>query len=759
MRLFHLILFLFLASPLAAQTRHALVIGIDSYLEVTPLEKAVNDARAVEAALRETGVKTTLVTDPGQRAFNTAVEDFATSLSPGDEAIFFFAGHGIEDGGQNFLLPADVPMGEGRLTVRGQSVALDTIISAVQDSGARVSVFIIDACRDNPFPQGTRSIGGTRGLAPVREVAGTFVMFSAGQGEAALDRLPGGADNDQNSVFTRVLLPRLGEPGLDLRRMATEVRREVRQLAGQAGHSQFPAVYDQLAGDFMLVPAAADATALTKSAPIATADPCSVARGDWPLVASSQSAMALRAFADLHKACPMMAALAEERISQIAGPSAATAPPASVTPPPLAPVLDPAVMEAFVRCKDEVSTSDFNDLAAKPNLAQIIDDCSAAVTHPSESVTAQFYLGLALDVSGRDLEAADWYRKAADLGNSIAAYNLATMLRNGEGVAEDAGQAVQWYRKAAEAGHPNAMNRLGLMLDLGEGITQNDVEAVQWYRKAAEAGIASAMFNLGTMLRTGEGVVEDDAEALVWYRKSAELGDVDAMNRLGLMLDAGEGTAENNEEAVVWYRKAADLGLATAMFNLGAMLRNGDGVAEDDVQSVAWYRKAADLGDAGAMNRLGLMMDLGEGTTENNTEAVAWYRKAADLGNPNAMSNLGLMLANGEGVGEDDAEAAQWYRAAADLGHPNAMTNLGVALALGTGVTRDPVQAAAFILGGLKGGHRWFADSYQTMSLDPDVRVEIQKALMVEGVYSGSLDGNLGPGSKAAMEALIGRGN
>ncbi len=488
LRLLAFFLCILFALPVAAQTRHALVIGIDKYVEVTPLEKAVNDARAVEAALTQAGVKTTLVTDPGQRAFNTAIEDFSASLSPGDEAIFFYAGHGIEDDGQNFLLPADVPKDKGRLTVRGESVALDTIMAAFQDRGARVSVFIIDACRDNPFASGTRSIGGTRGLAAVREVAGTFVMFSAGQGESALDRLPG-EDTAPNSVFTRVLLPRLSEPGLDLRQMATEVRREVRDLAGTAGHSQFPAVYDQLAGDFTLIPAAAT-SASTAAAP-QVADPCIAARADWTLVAGSNSESTLATFMTMHKDCPLTMALAKERISAIAPQQTAAAelPPAADTAPVVraAPAAqpDPAATDpalaAFDRCKAAVDEVDVDDLAKNPALSQMIDDCRTAIAHPTQSGDAKAFLGRAL-YSDKNYD-----------------------------------EAITWFRQAAEAGNTQAMNSIGVMFTYGRGVPKNDAEAVQWYRKAADAGNAAGMTNVGLMLEQGKGLKRDPAEAARYF--------------------------------------------------------------------------------------------------------------------------------------------------------------------------------------------------------------------------------------------------
>ena len=119
----------------------------------------------------------------------------------------------------------------------------------VQGRGAAASFFVIDACRDNPFEQvGVRSIGSTRGLARIDAPTGVFVLFSAGIGQTALDRLDA-ADRSPNSVFTRTLVPLLGEPGLSHLMLAKRVQTDVKALAAKVGHPQQPAFYDQIDGE------------------------------------------------------------------------------------------------------------------------------------------------------------------------------------------------------------------------------------------------------------------------------------------------------------------------------------------------------------------------------------------------------------------------------------------------------------------------------------------------------------------------------
>lgn len=258
-----IVLFFTLACPALAQDRLALVIGNDAYANVPVLEKAVADARAVSAALQAQGYRTITATDQDRRGMNRAISDFTARLQPGDSAVVFFAGHGVEIDGENYLLPTDIvaPAAGESDFVKSESIALSGLLDRVRGTGARTAVMFVDACRNNPFEVSTgRSIGRTRGLGRIVAPQGTFVVFSAGAGQLALDRLDNN-DTAANSVFTRALLPRLGEPGLELRSLVSALRLEVRDLAQSVQHVQVPAYYDELLGEFYFAPASAAAPA------------------------------------------------------------------------------------------------------------------------------------------------------------------------------------------------------------------------------------------------------------------------------------------------------------------------------------------------------------------------------------------------------------------------------------------------------------------------------------------------------------------
>ncbi len=250
------ILFALSAVPAVAEKKLALVIGINNYREIPKLEKAVGDAQAIGQTLSSLGYQVTTALDMDRRGLNLALSKLYASVEPGDTVLVHYSGHGVQIENDNYLLPADVPAptdGNAEL-LKSESLRLLTLIETLGQKGAGARILIIDACRDNPFATGgKRSIGGTRGLANVATDKGTFIMYSAGAGQAALDRL-GESDVTTTSVYTRVLLSRLKDPTIKLRDLAASVRDEVEKMGKSVGHDQRPAYYDDLPADFSLAP-------------------------------------------------------------------------------------------------------------------------------------------------------------------------------------------------------------------------------------------------------------------------------------------------------------------------------------------------------------------------------------------------------------------------------------------------------------------------------------------------------------------------
>lgn len=248
----------------ALAARRALVIGNDSYQKLPALRNAAADARAIAVALEATGFEVTLRIDQGEKAMKSALRTFKSQVSGGDEAVFFYSGHGVQLGGANYLLPTDLA-GEDEEQVKDEAISLQRVLDDLQEQKARFSLAIIDACRDNPFKGKGRNLA-TRGLAPTSAATGQMVMFSAGAGQQALDRL-GDDDPTQNGVFTRVLLSAIEQPGVSADRMLRNVRSEVVRMAKSVGHEQVPAIYDQAVGDFYFRRGAAAPADFSPAAP------------------------------------------------------------------------------------------------------------------------------------------------------------------------------------------------------------------------------------------------------------------------------------------------------------------------------------------------------------------------------------------------------------------------------------------------------------------------------------------------------------
>jgi TPR repeat protein/serine/threonine protein kinase len=332
-----------------------------------------------------------------------------------------------------------------------------------------------------------------------------------------------------------------------------------------------------------------------------------------------------------------------------------------------------------------------------------------------------------------DVEAVEWYRKAAELNDAGAQYALGLCYYKGQGVATNYEEAVKWYRKAAEQNDAQAQRDLGRCYCSGQGVATNYVEAVKWYRKAAEQNHAEAQWVLGNRYARGEGVAKDEVEAVKWYRKAADQNLAEAQMILGERYANGRGVATNYVEAVKWYRKAAEQNDADAQFTLGNCYYDGQGVAANYVEAVKWYRKAAEQNLAQAQHTLGLCYSGGIGVTRdeveaakwnrkaadqnysaddgvaaNDVETVKWLRKAAEQNDAKAQYNLGFCYAKGEGVAKDEAEAVKWYRKAAEQNYAAAQVILGGCYFTGQGVATNYAEAAKWYR---KAGEQDFAEA------------------------------------------------
>jgi hypothetical protein len=235
--------------PEPISNRKALVIGNNKYKFVSTLATASEDAKTIAGNLESVGYKVTLKLDASEREMRAAIRSFASQVEGGDEVAFYFAGHGVQIGSANYLIPVDVN-GESEAQIRDEAVALQRVLDDMTERKAKFTLAVIDACRDNPFKVAGRNVGsGLRGLAPTNAATGQMVIFSAGAGQKALDSL-GPSDKNKNGVFTRVFVKQMQKQAVPIDKILKDTRTEVVNLAKTIGHEQVPAIYDQVIGEF-----------------------------------------------------------------------------------------------------------------------------------------------------------------------------------------------------------------------------------------------------------------------------------------------------------------------------------------------------------------------------------------------------------------------------------------------------------------------------------------------------------------------------
>jgi len=235
--------------PAAAADRVALVIGVSDYRSIPPLKNTANDATALSAVLDDIGFQVTTLINASGSEMRATLDTFAFEAETADLALVYFAGHGVEVQGENFLIPADAQV-TSNADIQKEALSLNDLLAAV-DRARKMRIVILDSCRDNPFGdfidlskpvQSTASGVATRGaggLAPPAPDRGTLVAFAAKDGNVALD----GRGN--NSPFALALMDKMKQEGLEISLMFRQVRDDV---LSRTGNRQEPHTYGSLSG-------------------------------------------------------------------------------------------------------------------------------------------------------------------------------------------------------------------------------------------------------------------------------------------------------------------------------------------------------------------------------------------------------------------------------------------------------------------------------------------------------------------------------
>lgn len=471
--------------PIAAtaqpQQRVALVIGNSDYTKA-PLRNPVNDANDIAAALNRLGFQVTLRTNVNRAQMRAAIRDFGQSLRAGGVGLFYYAGHGVESKGRNFLIPVGANL-TSEFELEDEALEANAVLRAMEEAGNPTNIMIMDACRDNPFARSWRS--ASRGLAQMNAPSGSFIAFATAPGSVAAD------GTGRNSPFTRHLVASLSQADLDIDRVFTRVTAAVAQ---ETGRQQVPWKSSSLTGVFSFS-GTAQPVALAPSptsAPTAVVDPSINDRVFWESVKDSRNPEELRAYLSQFPR-GLFSGLAATRLRSLEAAPATAAPPA--------PSVQPVNLTA------------------------------------EEAYRQGVRLAEATGAARNDPEAIRLFRFSAERGNASAQVYLGWMYENERGVARDDAEAVRLYRLAANQGNAVAQGNLGLMYATGRGVPQDNAEALKFYRLSANQGHAHAQYNMGDFLERGLGGLSRDLPAAkTWYRLAARQGNESAqaaLRRLG----------------------------------------------------------------------------------------------------------------------------------------------------------------------------------------------------------------------------------
>lgn len=497
-----------------AEKRVALVVGNSAYRTVAKLPNPAADAKLMSDTLLSLGffvVGGGAQLDLDKNGFDAALKQFGTELIGADVALFYFAGHGVETHGLNYLVPVDAHPADGG-DVFIQTIGMAGILDQMEKSGTKINLLMLDACRDNPFrDRGVNSTTG--GLAQVQAPPGTLISFATQPRSVSFD------GDDGHSPYTRALAATMQRPGFGLFKTFNEVGLAVEKAThGQ----QLPWLSSSpIAGSFYFAGKPAnDPVQQVSLSPEAPVSPTRL----------SDEAL----HRDLVTDCDRLAAM-----------------PYDTGHAPDLPGLE------LPKINISLATAACNDaMQAYPDVARFV-----------------FEAGRVANARKDFAEARRLYDKAAAAGYSMAVHNIGAMYEGGQGVSIDYFEAARWYRKAADAGEPIAMIDLGWLEETGHGMAKNCAEAVRLYETAVKADVPAAMNNLGLLYLRGQCVGRDYAEARRLFERCIPLGEPACMNGMGVIYNEGDGVPRNISLSRQWFEKAAALGDHEARQNLAGMRR------------------------------------------------------------------------------------------------------------------------------------------------------------------------------------------
>ncbi|MEO1678228.1 MAG: caspase family protein [Pseudomonadota bacterium] len=609
-----------------AADRIAVVVGNQDYDNIADLANARSDAEQMSTLLRSLGFAVFEGYNLDREGFETILRRAILNADPGAEIVFFYAGHGLQVGRRNYLLPKDAAF-DSVYDLPVESVTLDRVIEALSASGL-VHVAIIDACRDNPFPDAKlagdldASLFETKtGFDVFQTPLNSFVAFSTAPGMVAFDGEAG-----QNSPFTQAILSEIQK---DAREPATAIFARVRQAVYTATDGrQVPWESSTLVQPFSF---ASDSASVELGTEVAAADGdvSAVARGTEPLppeVSLSVPYGRSVLIGEALKSALGLAELPEFALEQAPGNGRLTFLP-EVT-------YDPELSER----------------RSGPDPITLTDEF---VLKRPGSDAATLSVSLSLDVNPCDLLAGDALDPAG-----TGFYLLPNEL--------DIERALAACANAVEA-HPQEP-RFHYQLARAEQAAGRYEEAFRRFEYAAEQGHIRAQTAVARLLTADEidrelfDVPEDRERAFAALERGIAAADPFAMHLLGQMLLRDGPTDADRERGFDLLDRAAELGHTYSMNELGVYFLTESSAHHLPERGLRYLEASAARDDIYGFHNLGFVALYGlAGDEPDFAGAYTWFEKAALGGHPGSPSTIGRMIVRDEVPGSSAEDAVRWY--------------------------------------------------------------------------------------------------
>ncbi len=559
-----LVLSLFSACSALADKRVALVIGNSDYQSVSPLDNPINDASDLSIALEGLGFDVFLGTDLTRDEMLALAESYGATAADSDVSLLFYAGHGFQVDGRNYLVPVDAQMSSAA-DIPEQTIAMEEFVSRMERSDGIRLVFL-DACRDNPFEDTGIDVGG-EGLARVGSAADFLFAYATQPDNVAFD------GTGRNSFFTEALLSHIYTPGQDISDLLISVRKDV---LTSTGGRQIPWDNSSLTRQFRF-----------DNSPVTASEETLL----WQVAANAQEPSLMQLYMDRYpqgahvnevtafldragQGETLTRALNVEDEDQQAERLWKLAQRSRMRPLlefyleqyPNGSHADQAkrLIASIPRPEDSTPGGICERLATHPrdrtasipgvpfsrlqeNALTAIQACSAAAAQSPDLSHYVALLARATIAAGDVDRAVTLYQQAAAEGDLRAMVSLAQLHESGTGVPQDVNRALELYEQAAAGGSFDAMINLAVTLFEGQIVPKDEARAVQLLQRAADGGSAKATFNLGVLAQ--DGVAGEPSQALNYFRKSARDGEYQGYLAAAILLDEGRGVPRDPLEA------------------------------------------------------------------------------------------------------------------------------------------------------------------------------------------------------------------